>query len=205
MTSYLPALQNKKRTLFQQIFSRSIVFVFLGLLVCIASVLVLVLVNLHTPSPLPDTSRPSRSLTPSSQTQVLPTQKPAIPEAHVAWVSPTRGQAVHDIVRLKAAVSPTKSDTFKVDHIIFTAWWAGVDPHSWRNICSVSSPTRDNTFQCDGNLRQLQAPTGTLMVSFDMYDSYGHVKLAPAGGFAITYSSLSATHYHSNDRNTLYS
>lgn len=107
-------------------------------------------------------------------------------------MSPTRGQAVHDIVHLKASISLAKSDTFKVEHIIFTAWWAGVSPTSWRNICSVSNPNRGNTFQCDGNLRQLQAPTGPLIVSFDMYDGLGHSKLAPAGGFAITYSSLSA-------------
>ena len=185
-------LHNRKSTLFQQTFSRSISFVSIGILVCIASVLVLV--NLHEPSPLLNTSSPSPLLPPSRQTQVLPIQEQVVPESHTAWVSPTRGQAVHDIVRLEASISLAKSDTFKLDHIIFTAWWKGVNPTSWRNICSVSSPTKRNTFQCDGNLRQLQAPPGTLIVSFDMYDSHGHAKLAPAGGFAITYSSSLVSH-----------
>ena len=180
VTYSTPVLKNKKSALSQQLFSRRIGCVSLGLIVCIVSVLTLV--NLHSPSHLLNTS---------SGPRLSPTKGQIAHEFSALWLSPTKGQVVHDIVRLEASIHLALSDNFKVDHIIFTGWWTGVDLNNWRNICSVSSPKRDTTFQCDGNLRLLQAPAGTITISFDLYDTQGHVKLAPGGGFAITYSPLS--------------
>ena len=172
-------LNNKRSTLSQKIFLRKIGFVSLELIVCIVSVLILI--NLHSPPP--------HLLNTSSELQLSSTKGQVVHDVSAQWVSPTKGQVVHDNVRLEASIHLAISNNFKVDHIIFTGWWTGVDPNSWKNICSVSSPNRHNTFQCAGNLRLLHAPMGTLIISFDMYDIYGHVKLAPDGGFTVTYSS----------------
>ena len=162
--------------------SQKILFIVLEVIVCIASVVILF--NLHSPSHVLNTS---------SETQSSAIQGQVVSEPYVLWVKPQKGQVVHNAIRLEASISLPISDDFKIDHIIFTAWWTGVDPRNWRNICAVSRPAHQHIFQCDGNLRQLQAPLGRLMLSFDMYDIHHHVRLAPDGGFPVTYSSSSST------------
>ena len=171
-----PFLNKKNSTLSSQIFSRRVGFVSLEILIGIVGVLILT--NMYSPS---------HSLNTSSTIELSSIKGQAVHKSKALWVSPTKGQVVHDIVRLEASISLAVSDSFKVDHVIFTTWWTGVNPNSWRNICSVSRPNRHNTFQCNGDLRKLQAPTGTLIISFDIYDIHGHVKLAPAGGFTVTH------------------
>lgn len=180
VTRFPTGPDTKKSTLSQQPLFRRMSVIFLLLLIAIGSLLILI--NPHNLSHVPG---------PMSETRSIWTPTHTAADSHIVWVRPTRGQVVHDSVHFEASISLPREDTFKLDHIIFTAWWTGVNPHSWINICSVSSPTRHTTFACDGNLRQLQAPSGTLLVSFDMYDTRGHVRLAPDGGFPVTYSSLS--------------
>lgn len=155
------SLNNKKSKFFQRLFSRKTRCVYPGLVVCVVSALILI--SLQGPSTF-------------------------LNKSNGFWLSPTKGQAVHDIVHLAAYTRFATPDNFKVDHVIFTAWWTGVDPAHWVNLCSVSTRDIRNIFQCDGNLRLLQARAGNVIISFDAYDSHNHVKLAPNGGFAITYS-----------------
>ncbi len=161
VTHSTTSFNNKRSTFFQRLFSRKTRFVYPGLVVCVVGALILI--SLQGPSGLFNK-----------------------PEG--LWLSPTKGQAVHDIVHLAAYTRFATPDNFKVDHVIFTAWWTGVDPDHWVNLCSASTHDGRNIFRCDGNLRLLQAPKGNITISFDIYDSHNHVKLAPNGGFAVTYS-----------------
>ncbi len=43
-------------------------------------------------------------------------------------------------------------------------------------------------FACNANLRKLGAPTGQIIVSFDVYDRQENVNLAPNGEHTLIYS-----------------
>ncbi len=175
----IPVYKNKKGILSQPRFLRRRGCISLGFAVWVVSVLTLVNIygSFHV-------------LSSSHELRLISTTEQVIHEVSAVWVMPTKGQVVHDHVRFEAALHSTISKNFTVDRIIFTGWWPGIDMNSWKNICSISHPKRRNIFQCEGNFHLLRAPSGNITVSFDMYDTHNHVKLAPDGGFVITYVPL---------------
>src|SRR5437763_16315816 len=104
-----------------------------------------------------------------------------------AWISPA-GKTVGDIIPFAAYAYPTHSGDPAIDHVNFTMYWQGVDPRKWIIACVAHRPVRDDLFACSANLRQLGAPTGKIIISFDVYDRQGNVNLAPNGEHTLIYS-----------------
>ena len=103
-----------------------------------------------------------------------------------AWISPV-GTTVGDIVHFAAYAYPTNNGDPQIDHVIFTAYWQGVDPRTWKIVCVVRVPVRKDVYACDVNLRLLGAPPGQIIISFDVYDRQGNVNLAPYGKHKLVY------------------
>jgi transcriptional regulator with XRE-family HTH domain len=104
-----------------------------------------------------------------------------------AWVSPSRGAIVNDVIHFAAYAAPDNFADPKINQIIFTAWWQGVDPHHWMNLCYAYNPDHQGIFRCETNLRQFGALAGSIVVSFDIYSKNGSVRSSPDGEFTIHY------------------
>ena len=102
------------------------------------------------------------------------------------WISPT-GSTVGDIIYFAAYAYPTHTGEPEIDHVNFTAFWPGVDPHIWIIVCVARIPVRKDVFACNANLRLLRAQSGHIKISFDVYDRQGNVNFAPNGEHTITY------------------
>ncbi len=102
------------------------------------------------------------------------------------WISPV-GLTVGDIIQFTAYAYPTHAGEPEIDHVNFTAFWPGVDPHIWIIACVARIPIRKDVFACNANLRLLGAHTGRIKVSFDVYDRQGNVNFAPNGEHTVTY------------------
>lgn len=102
------------------------------------------------------------------------------------WISPV-GSTVGDIIQFAAYAYPTHVGEPEIDHVNFTAFWPGVDPHIWIIICVARLSIRKDVFACNANLRLLGAQPGRIKISFDVYDRQGNVNFAPNGEHSITY------------------
>jgi hypothetical protein len=103
-----------------------------------------------------------------------------------AWISPI-GPTVGDIVHFAAYAYPTNNGDPQIDHVNFTAYWPGVDPRTWKIVCVARVPVRKDVYACDANLRLLGAPSGQIIISFDVYDRQGNANLAPNGKPRLMY------------------
>jgi transcriptional regulator with XRE-family HTH domain len=104
------------------------------------------------------------------------------------WISPYAiSSTVGDRVYLAVSAYPTNQGDPAIDHVNFTMYWPGVDPHVWKIVCVVRVPTGNNTYACNINLRSLGALPGSITVSFDVYDRQGHVSFAPNGKHHLIY------------------
>jgi hypothetical protein len=90
-------------------------------------------------------------------------------------------------VYLAASAYPTHQGDPAIDHVNFTMYWPGVDPHVWKIVCVVRVPTGKDIYACNINLRSLGALPGAITVSFDVYDRQGHVNFAPNGEHHLIY------------------
>jgi transposase len=72
----------------------------------------------------------------------------------------------------------------------FTVWWPALGPQSgpWKVACTLSTPTSGDAYGCDVDLGPLGAPSGQVLVSFDVYDQGGRTTLSPGGERAIYFS-----------------
>ncbi len=102
------------------------------------------------------------------------------------WISPV-GSTVGDIIQFAAFAYPTHTGEPEIDHVNFTAFWPGVDPHIWLIVCVARLPIRKDVFACKANLRLLRAQPGQIKISFDVYDRQGNVNFAPNGEHMVTY------------------
>jgi transcriptional regulator with XRE-family HTH domain len=107
------------------------------------------------------------------------------------WISPV-GSTVGDIIQFAAFAYPTHVGEPEIDHVNFTAFWPGVDPHIWIIACVARIPLRKDVFACNANLRLLGASSGRIKISFDVYDRQGNVNFAPNGEHTVTYMPSSA-------------
>ena len=104
-----------------------------------------------------------------------------------AWISPG-GKTIGDVIPFAAYAYPTRSGDPEIDHVNFTIYWQGVDPRTWLIACVARTPIRNDIFACNANLRQLGAPAGQIIISFDVYDRQGNKNLAPNGEHTLIYS-----------------
>ena len=103
-----------------------------------------------------------------------------------AWISPG-GKTVGDEISFAAYAYPTHPGDPAIDHVNFTIYWQGVDPHQWIIACVARKPIRNDVFACTINLRILGAPAGKIKISFDVYDRQGNKNLAPNGVHLLIY------------------
>src|SRR6266516_3763306 len=104
-----------------------------------------------------------------------------------AWISPG-GKTIGDVIPFAAYAYPTHSGDPEIDHVNFTIYWQGEDPRTWLIACVARRPIRNDIFACNANLRQLGAPAGQIIISFDVYDRQGNKNLAPNGEHTLIYS-----------------
>lgn len=103
------------------------------------------------------------------------------------WSSPS-GNTVGDVISFAAYAYPTNPGDPAIDHVNFTIYWQGVDPHKWIIACVAHIPVRNDIYACSVNLRQLGVPPGKIKISFDVYDRQGNKNLAPNGEHILVYS-----------------
>lgn len=111
-----------------------------------------------------------------------------------AWISPV-GSTTGDIIHFAAYAYPTNNGDPQIDYVNFTAYWQGVDPRTWKIVCVARIPVRKDVYACDANLHLLGAPSGQIIISFDVYDREGNVNLAPNGKHKLIYEPISQTHH----------
>ena len=104
-----------------------------------------------------------------------------------AWISPG-GKTIGDVIPFAAYAYPTHPGEPEIDHVNFTIYWQGQDPRTWLIACVARTPIRNDIFACNANLRQLGAPAGKIIISFDVYDRQGNKNLAPNGEHTLIYS-----------------
>lgn len=105
------------------------------------------------------------------------------------WVAPNAASpTVGDVVRFAASAYPTHQGDPAIDHVNFTMYWPGVDPHVWKIVCMVRVPTDKDVYACEVNLRSLGVLPGPITISFDVYDRQGHVNFAPNGEHHLIYA-----------------
>ena len=105
------------------------------------------------------------------------------------WEAPKNGATISSSpLRLEAhAYRANKSDP-AIEHVKFTAWWAGFGSKNgpWKLLCSPTAPDHDDVYICDGDLTG--APPGPVTISFDVYDTAGNRNLAPNGTHEIVWA-----------------
>jgi transcriptional regulator with XRE-family HTH domain len=104
-----------------------------------------------------------------------------------SWFSPS-GNTVGDQISFAAYAYPTHPSDPAIDHVNFTIYWQGVDPHKWIIACVANRPIRNDIYACNINLRQLGTPAGMIKISFDVYDRQGNKNLAPNGVHMLIYA-----------------
>jgi transcriptional regulator with XRE-family HTH domain len=103
------------------------------------------------------------------------------------WISPV-GKIVKSKVDFAAYAYPTHAGDPAIDHVNFTLYWQGVDPRQWVIACVARKPIKKDIFACTANLSALKAPTGEIVISFDVYDKQGNHSNAPMGLHTVMYS-----------------
>jgi hypothetical protein len=129
----------------------------------------------------------------ATSTQAPPS--PAIPGG--LWIAPASGAMISGTtLHFAAHAYPTHPGDPPIDHVNFTIWWPALGPQSgpWKLACPAFSPGGDlsigasDVYACDADLAALGAPPGSLLVSFDVYDTAGDRNLAPNGEHRIVWS-----------------
>ena len=146
--------------------------------------------QLASPTPTPT---PAPTATPAPTPTTLPTPTPTPPPIIPGglWISPANGATVAGpVLQLAAHAYPSHPGDPAIDHVNFTVWWPalGLKSGPWKLACPpVAPPSSGDTFACDANLATLGTPTGTLSVSFDVYDRVGNKNLSPNGEHVLDY------------------
>jgi hypothetical protein len=113
------------------------------------------------------------------------------------WIAPSSGAMISGTtLHFAAHAYPTHPGDPPIDHVNFTIWWPALGPQSgpWKLACPAFSPGGDlsigasDVYACDADLAALGAPPGSLLVSFDVYDTAGDRNLAPNGEHRIVWS-----------------
>lgn len=103
------------------------------------------------------------------------------------WVSPLPNQYVHDELLFEAHAYPGAPTEPGIAYVEFTMRW--YEPGtSWFTACHLTKPTSDNIFACTLNLHTMGAPSGRILISFNVYDVMGNFQQAPNGVHSIYYS-----------------
>ena len=153
-----------------------------------------------TPTPLPTPTR-TATATPAATPTATPTPTPtAIPGG--LWIAPSNGATISgSTLHFAAHAYPARPGDPPIDHVNFTIWWPALGPQTgpWKLACAGFSPGGDlsigpsDVYACDSDLVGLGAPQGTLLVSFDVYDTAGNRNLAPNGERTIVWTGPPAT------------
>lgn len=131
----------------------------------------------------------TQASTPTPTPPATPAPTPAvIPGGR--WIAPSSGAMISgSTLHFAAHAYPTHPGDPPIDHVNFTIWWPALGAQSgpWKLACEAFSPGGDlsigasDGYACDADLAALGAPPGSLLVSFDVYDTAGDRNLAPNG------------------------
>lgn len=118
-----------------------------------------------------------RWISPGTQRTVAIRSDPTMssyPTVSSSWFSVPKS----NILLLVAHAYPASHSGLKIRQVIFSAQW---HHGQWHQICLKSSPSRGDLYRCKWDIVKSGVRSGTVKLSFDVYDSGGHRALHPDG------------------------
>ncbi len=137
-------------------------------------------------SPTPQLGLTQSDVQPTSQPNRQPTPTPTPIKPGGMWITPsnnftiTQGQTL----QLSAHAYPTnKEKDPAIAYVQFTASWNGQSSGPWPVLARVSPTAGTDVFSYTWDLtyQDNPIPSGSLRISFDVYDVQGNYRLAPNG------------------------
>jgi murein DD-endopeptidase MepM/ murein hydrolase activator NlpD len=106
------------------------------------------------------------------------------------WISPATGSTQAGSLHVSAHAYPATKGDPAVARVDFTVWWPALGAKSgpWKTGCTATAPTSGDQYGCDLSPADLGAPSGRLLLSFDVYDSAGGSNLSPNGERTVSWA-----------------
>jgi hypothetical protein len=101
------------------------------------------------------------------------------------WVSPAAG-AMIKTTELSLSARPTASlSDVNLTKVVYSVAWGSKTP---KTACTATAAASDGSWTCTVDLAKISAPTGKLILGFDVYDDAGDLNRAPDGTRQVTYA-----------------
>lgn len=136
------------------------------------------------PVPVPTPTQPVTP-TPTSTTTPTPLPTPTPIKPGGRWITPSNNFSVTQgqTLQLSAHAYPTNNGDPAIAYVEFTAYWSGANSSQWPVLVKVNPTAGTDVFSYTWDLTYQgnPIPSGSIQVSFNVYDVAGNKNLAPNG------------------------